>query len=321
MKNDLWYDFFLKRLYEKYPKRSQLTEALVDLLSIEREAVYRRLRKDVLFSIYEVVKIAGAWNISLDNVINISTDGNFPLQMKGLQYVNPSKEDYETMESFVEVLNGASEVPESEYMEICNTIPSSLFSGFSQLAKFYTFEWAYNYGSKKNNYSFNQIASDERMRELEIAHHSAIKNIANVHYIWDKRIIEHLVDDIKYYASIYKVTPEEVHLLKDDIHAFLDYMEDITTKGYFPETNNSINLYISQTNVDTGYGYYSSNIRNLSMIRTFIMNVASSEEEKMFENLKSWIYRKKRSSVQISGVDEKRRIDFFMEQRRIANTL
>jgi hypothetical protein len=321
MKNDMWYDLFLKTLYGRHPKRAQLTEALVDLLSLEREAVYRRLRKDVIFSIYEVVKIAGAWNISLDNIINMSTDGNYPLQMKLLKYVNPSKADYETIAYFVELLNSAGEAPESEYMEISNTLPNSLFSGFSQLAKFYTFKWLYNYGDEENTCTFGQITPNEKMRQLELAHHKGIKRIANVHYIWDKKIIVHLVDDIKYFASIYQITPEEIQRLKEEIHTFLDYMEDVTTKGYFPETNNNVNLYISQTNVDTGYAYYSSDVKKISMVRTFIRNIASSKDEKMFEKLKNWIHKKRRSSIQISGVAEKQRIDFFMEQRKITNTL
>jgi len=37
--DNAWYDAFMERLSIKYPKKSQLAEALMDLLSIERESV------------------------------------------------------------------------------------------------------------------------------------------------------------------------------------------------------------------------------------------------------------------------------------------
>ena len=48
-KND-WYGCFIETIYKKYPKKSQLTDVLTDLLGIEKESVYRRLRKDILFT-------------------------------------------------------------------------------------------------------------------------------------------------------------------------------------------------------------------------------------------------------------------------------
>ena len=60
--DEIWYNHFMKVLFAKYPKRAQLLEALMHLLQIEREAAYRRLRKDVPFAIQEIVKISAAWH-------------------------------------------------------------------------------------------------------------------------------------------------------------------------------------------------------------------------------------------------------------------
>jgi hypothetical protein len=58
MKNEIWYDHFMNVLSERYPKESELAQILMDLLNIEREATYRRLCKDVIFPMHEIVKIA-----------------------------------------------------------------------------------------------------------------------------------------------------------------------------------------------------------------------------------------------------------------------
>jgi hypothetical protein len=321
MQTDLWYDAFLEALCEKFPKKSDLTKALMHLLSIEQEAVYRRLRKDVLFSIYEVTKIAYAWDISVDDLIHKTSESTHSLKLKLLNFFNPSEIDLQEMENFVLSLEQLKGVPESEYMEVSNILPGSLFSGFPNLARFYLFKWRYRYGQEEESHPFSEVVQSDRLRNLELAHFDAIQQISDVYYIWDNKIIEYLINDIKYFVSIYLIIPEDVQVLKKEIHEFLDFMEDVSNRGNFPGTAGRVHLYISQTNIDTGYSYFSSETQKVSLIRTFIMNVASTTDEKVFDNLKAWINRKKKSSVKISSVDEKRRIDFFRKQRALVDGL
>jgi hypothetical protein len=42
---------------------------------------------------------------------------------------------------------------------------------------------------------------------------------------------------------------------------------------------------------------------------------------KMTDHFKTWIQMKKRTSVQISEVDERSRIDFFTKQRQLVDSL
>lgn len=58
MKNDVLYENLVMAIREKYPERGKLTNMLADLLMIEKEAVYRRLRGDVPFTIFEIAAIA-----------------------------------------------------------------------------------------------------------------------------------------------------------------------------------------------------------------------------------------------------------------------
>ena len=57
MSKDLIYEKFISAIREKMPHKATLTNALVDLLCIEREAVYRRMRGDVAFSFAEIAAI------------------------------------------------------------------------------------------------------------------------------------------------------------------------------------------------------------------------------------------------------------------------
>jgi hypothetical protein len=86
MANELYYDHFMDILSKKYPTKAELAQELMDLLCLEREAVYRRLRKDVVFPAHEVIKIAATWNISLDEIIGIKSQ-KVLFQMKPLNYL------------------------------------------------------------------------------------------------------------------------------------------------------------------------------------------------------------------------------------------
>lgn len=69
MKKDLLYDTILNAIREKIPNRIILANTLAELLNIEKEAVYRRLRGEVAFSFVEIAAISSSLGISLDNIV------------------------------------------------------------------------------------------------------------------------------------------------------------------------------------------------------------------------------------------------------------
>ncbi|MDR1633196.1 MAG: hypothetical protein LBR97_10055 [Dysgonamonadaceae bacterium] len=319
--NNLWYDSFLNSLYEKYPQKAQLTEALMDLLAIEREAVYRRLRKNVMFPFHEVVKIAKVWNISIDAIIGANTKHTHQFQLRTLKYISPSKEDMEAMDDFIDFLNRFASSPDSEYMEVTNTLPRSLFTGFPELMRYYIFKWMHQCGMENNIFPFAQVVPSEKIWQLGSRYSGSFKSVVNVSYIWDPMVFNYLVNDIKYFTSIYLITEEDKELLRKELFTFLDYMSDVSSKGCFPETGNQVNLYISQINLDSNYSYFYSKNYRVSRMKAFVKHELSSTDGEMTENFKKWLNLKKNSSIQISGVDERRRIEFFMKQRQLIENL
>ena len=82
MEKELLYDNLLNTIKEEFPQKTNLVSALVDLLCIEKEAVYRRLRGEVAFTFAEIVTIANAFGISLDNLVGTVTAKSRPFQLK-----------------------------------------------------------------------------------------------------------------------------------------------------------------------------------------------------------------------------------------------
>jgi len=320
MENKEWYDCFFESLYAKYPNRALLAKALMDLLFIEREAVYRRLRKDVTFSIHEIAKISSAWDISLDNIINPHS-GKVTFQMQPVNYIDPTEKELKFLQDIIQSIKYLKDFPDTEFMDICNKLPRQLLAGFGYLNQFYLFKWMYQYGVPKNTIPFAQIIVSEEKSRLTAEYYCAIKNVPHSNFIFDRMLFRYLVSEIQYFNSIQLISNEEKGLIKKDLYNLLDYLSEVADNGCYPETKNKVNLYISELNVDTNYSYTFTKLANICFIHVFDKFEIYTYEPETVNNFKTWMQLKKRTSIQISEVDEKSRIEFFIKQRQTVDSL
>lgn len=320
MEQNTWFDTFTEILYKKYPKRKQLMEALMELLGLEREAAYRRLRKEVFFSIHEIVTIATAWNISLDEITRVHS-GKILFKMQFLNYCNPSPEEVNFFKFIIQSINYLKDFPDTEFMDICNKLPPQLITGFEYLNKFYLFKWKYQHGNESNPVSFSEMNISNEALQLALAYNRAIKQVPNTNYIFDQRVFDCLINDIQYFSSIYLLSQEEKELLKKDMFALLDYLQEIAKWGCYPETQNKVHLYISQLKIETGYCYTTTPDLDMFYIHVFDKLEIYSLHSEMITHFIAWMQQKKRASIKISEVDEKNRIEFFAIQRQLIENL
>ena len=317
--DNAWYDTFMERLSEKYPRKNQLAEALMDLLSIERETAYRRLRGEIIFLANELVKIASAWNISLDEVIGVVPQ-QIVFKTKLLNFTNPSEEELEDMQRIIQRLEALKDIPDLEYLEACNTIPRSLSAGFQHLRRFKLLEWTYQRANEPV-LSFSQITSPPAVDKLSLEYYMGIKNLATVSYIWDYMLFDSVICSIRYFHSIDLITDEEKEFLRNDLYALVDYMSEVATKGCWLETGNKVSLYISHISIDTNYSYYYSEKLKKCRVHAFVKSEIMTDNPLITEDFRNWMQLKKRSSVLISETDEKTRIEFFKKQRQLVDEL
>jgi len=318
MEEQTWYDIFLDTLSQKFPKKKQLTQGLIDLLNLEREAVYRRLRKEVVFTSQELVKIITAYGISLDEIAGINTE-QFSFQMRQMNYINPSIEEQAFLNYVIKSIRNLQNFPDAELMEICNKFPRVILGDFELLNKFHLFKWKYQYGGEKELIPFSNIIVSKEKKQIDADYGSAIKCYPTTNIIWDKRIFEHLINDLSYFYSIYLITKEEKELIKKELYALLDYWLEVANKGYYPETKNKVNLFISHLNIETNYTYTLSPEANICFVVVFEKLDIFSLNTELVNNFMTWMQWKKRTSTQISEVDEKSRIEFFIKQKQLVD--
>ena len=313
-------DNFIEILQNKFPKKAQLTEALVDLLDTERETVYRRLRKEVVFTADEIIKIASKWNISLDELTGTNLERT-ALHLKQINYLKPNAKEINFLRSVIQSINSFKDFPKTEFLNICNKLPRELLAGYEYLNKFYLFKWKYQYDNASKFPNFSQITISEEQLQITSEYHQAIKQVPNSTFIWDSRLFYYLVNDIRYFYSVYLITKEEKEIIKEELHQLLDYMLDVAAHGYYPETHKKVNLYISQINIDTNYNYTFTPEANICFIHAFEKYEIYTFNSETVANMMTWMQLQKKTAIPISKVDEKNRIEFFIQQKILVNSL
>jgi len=320
MKKITWYDVFLENIYEKFPKKAHLVEELMDLLCIEREAVYRRLRKEVPFPAHEVVKIVSTWNISLDEAIGGNT-GLVNFKLQPINYINPSKREMINLQKRIRMLEHIKTTPNSEYMEVGNKLPRPLITGFPMLYKLKIFNWAFLYYNDESTKRFSEIQIPEVLsREFEL-YNKFIKNVINTYFVLGKNVFEYIVRNVLHFNSILLITEGEKALIKQELYALLDYMLDIANKGCYPDTGKKVCIYISQLHNNSNYSYHFTDQLKSCRVHAFGKFDICSYDVDMVTNFRNWMNLKKRAAIQISEVNEKSRIEYFMKQRQLVDSL
>ncbi len=321
MDNQLLHDRFIAEVREKIPQKSRMSSTLSEILMIEKEAVYRRLRREVPFTLNEVAKVCQTLGISIDNIIGITTEKSRPFQLKLTEYYEPKEVDYIMMEQFAAFLEQLAGESYSEANSSGNQIPMALWTLYRNITRFHIFYWKYQYDSTDRIVRYGEVKLSDRYLDLCMRHSKGAHNIKNTSFIWDRNLFATLVDEIRFFESINLITVDEKLELKKEIMRFIDDVEMMAARGTWKETPNVVNIYISNIHFDTNYTCYEGGNFYLSMINTFTLNSVASLDESTYDKMKSWLQSSKRVSTLISRSGEMQRILFFAKQREIVNAL
>ncbi|MCL2501637.1 MAG: hypothetical protein FWE99_00720 [Bacteroidales bacterium] len=316
-----FYDNFLQAIEKRYLRKSDLANALMEVLPLEKESIYRRLRKDVFFTAEETMRIARAWNISIDNIISVNPNKIRPFHFSMIEYVAPEEADYAILEDYNHYLEVIGRSPNGRMVEVVNALPRSLYCRSEHLTRFFTMKWLYKYGPPQETIPFSDIRIPERMRKLDLEYVRLVHHISEVHSIHDSRFVEHFVDDILYFHSIGMIKEEDVDLLREELLTLIDYMADVASTGRFHHTGNKLFFYLSHTWLDTEYHLFESEHLTLSSVNILERNSIASSDKKVFDKFMNMVQSIKRSSVLISRSNTLQQVEFFTRQRDIVASL
>ena len=304
---------------EKLPSKDNLANALMDILYIGKEAIYRRLRGEVPFTLAEAAVISRKLGISLDKMIGVSFRDNAVFDMNIVSSDKPFEAYYSILEKQVDLFRSVKEDETSEIGTSSNIIPQTLSLKYNMLSKFRLFKWMYQNENIKCKH-FEEMEIPQKMVEKQKEYSDLVSHIHSVDYIWDNMIFSHLVNDIQYFCSIHLITDEDKDLLKEELFLLIDEMEELSARGK-SKAGNDVKIYISNINFEATYSYLDTSSTQLSLIRIYSINSITTQDQEMFRGLKEWIQSLKKFSTLISESGEMQRIQFFKQQREIISTL
>lgn len=310
----------IEEMRTKLPEGTSLAKVLIEILYIGKEAVYRRLRSEVPFTLAEVATISRKLGISVDKLVGTTTPGNAMFDMNIFKTTSPLESYAQVMGNYVKEVAAISREEHSEVAFSSNTIPRAFSLKYGMLSKFQLYKWLYQYDQVDFSKRFEDLAFSGKIKEIHDQYVAVHQDFRTSVYVWDTTLFESLVKDLRYFAGIGLINAESVLRMKDELFAMIDDMEQVATIGKYQNGHN-VYMYVSNVNFEATYGYMRASNVHLGLIRVYSISLLSSKDPELYKNMRDWIMSLTKFSILISQSGEMHRIDFFGKQRKIVESL
>lgn len=310
------YDIFIEEIKNKFPEKNQIANELAAILSIEKEASYRRLRGEVPFSFAEIVSLSLHFGISLDEIIcqDVLAIPWRSFLLCDVDFIEPKEEDYEVIQKYTDYIGIMAKDLDSEFGWISDVITLPLVSIYEQLYNFYLFKWNYQFKNFDVVKKFGEIKSTDRLRNISIEKFKRIRRFERSVLIFNDDTFIDLINDICYFVNACLITKEEALLLKNDLHLLMNNLEGLAING-FADTGKKVDIYISPLKSYSDYAYFKSKNHQLTQIRSLTINGGYSADKHILQETKNLTTSLMRTATLISATGTVERIKFFENQR------
>lgn len=298
------------------PGNVKILYYLMNLLSLGREAVYRRLRGEVMFNMDELIKISNDLNISLDDIINRQKKDAGNVSFETRMIVSDSLENtfQRVAESYIELHRIARQSTNAKLIIAANMIPFQLFLEYKTLAKIPSYKWLYQTKAIENKLPFSEYKISDEIANLA---HEFIKESKTIdtEYIFDCNTFTSHIKDIIFFSKLNLITKPEIIQLKKDL---LDLINNLETKAATGRlgASSKISVYISSINIESSCSLIKSDSSLIAHFRVYGIGGITSFDRQLLEAHQVWIESMKRYSILITGSADLIRKEYFNQQRK-----
>ncbi len=311
----------IELIHEKTPCDHNPAALLADTLRIGREAAYRRLRGEVPFTFAEAVQISEKLDFSLDRAVGFAANGNAVFNLNFTDYL-ASVDSYDhVIEKDTSFLVQLCKSQHTEMSMAGNQIPQSLYLRYPTLADFKLFKWLYQHDK-----FIKPVRTVEDMQKSPHLTHcyrnfmQAVQRIETTHYIFDHTLCHHWVQAIRYFSELGLITDRHIELLKTELNALLDEMEELTLSGCHPN-GNRVNIYVSELDIEANYLSFSSDDHKEARIEVFSLNALHTNNPEIAAPMQKWIQTLRQFSTLITQSSALQRFRFFSRQRELVSSI
>lgn len=120
----------------RVPEKQNLAGYLADTLCMGKEAVYRRLRGEVSFTLEEVALISRRLGISIDQIIGNHLSDRVTFDLNLLKSSDSMEGYYEIIHRYLQIFDYVKKDETTEVYTASNLLPFTLYSEYEYLSKF-----------------------------------------------------------------------------------------------------------------------------------------------------------------------------------------
>jgi len=314
-------EIIVNTVLKNIPKNIKPVIYLMELLDLSRESVYRRIRKDIPFSVDELTKLALTLNFSLDEIAEGSKRERIFFDL-GLKNPTNSVDSFSAMlQEYSFYINNLFKAKNSSVYMALNCIYPLYTVFFPELFKFHYFKWLIETQDNLPKNYFSNLTLPQELSILQQKIAEEIKNVRNVTVILSPNISLSIIKDIQYFYQRKLINKEDLEALKKDLLNMSDFAEEVAKAGKLEGGNSQIDIYISIPYISSNTVYLEYD--DVSEVHYWIysnnpMVIRNSE----ISNIqKKWFLSLKKSSTLITQSNEILQADFFDMQRKLINKL
>ena len=283
MKNGILNEL-ISTMRERIPQDMNLANTLADILCMGKEAVYRRLRGEVSFTIDEVALLSQKLGISIDQIVGSHVSNKVTFDLNLLHATSALESYYEIINRYLQIFDYVKTDNTTEVYTASNSLPFTLYSSYENL-------------------SLEDMSVDERIVNVHKKLSESIRQCPKTFFIWDTNIFYSFVKEIKYFASLNLINKDDVMHLKEELLQLLGVVEHLSIKGEFSE-NKKVSFYLSNISFEATYSYIEKHDYQVSLLRVYSINSMDSQSSYICQMQRNWIQSLKRHSILVSESGE-----------------
>ena len=310
-------EILTRTILSSIPKNVKPLRYLMETLDIGRESVYRRLKGVIPFTFDEIIKLSIKLHFSLDEIVEKNTgNSEYTSDYHSKNHYTPEQQFYTTHLNYYKSLQTVINSEQVDILLSLNRLFSFFVVNFDMLFKFYYYVWLNQYSGNLSNCRFSEIQLPSQVAAIQQQIKEKASSIKNITFIFDRYILLKLIREIQYYYSRQLITDDELQGIKNDITAFLDYIEKCIQVEGSGDAGSTHQFYLSLLSIEMNsvYGILDGNVVSQCwMYANTPQNIGHTD---LIASHKNWIHSLKRSSILISHSNEIAQASFLNQQRK-----
>ncbi|MFV0329838.1 MAG: hypothetical protein ACK5M3_07390 [Dysgonomonas sp.] len=294
-------------------------DTLSSILPLSKEAIYRRLRGEVLFSYSEAVMIAQNLQISLDEVGLGATD--YALYSTNTPTFALSEDSYtEILNHWIGHIARFQNKESAHFYVATGGLPVSLLTSYPNLLKLSYYMSLYEKGNIYDKYGkFSETKISQNLLDT-LSNATALLQNINSTYIISTNPFTYYLKQIQYLYELELLDEDDIKQIKQELYSLANDFRLIAASGKY-RTGYHVDYYLSEIRVDASFGLFEDGLYNIAFIKMLGMNYRLSRNMEVIKTHRRSFDNMKHFATLISKSGSSKRKLFFEEQKIIIDKI